>query len=59
MKTAHATPELLAGYAQGTLTRGMALLVASHLTYCPRAATRCHGWRRSAACSCAIPRFPT
>jgi putative transcriptional regulator len=35
MKTAHATPELLAGYAQGTLSRGMSLLVASHLTYCP------------------------
>jgi putative transcriptional regulator len=34
MKTAHATPELLAGYAQGTLSRGMSLLVASHLTYC-------------------------
>ncbi len=35
MKTAHATPEMLAGYAQGTLSRGMSLLVASHLTYCP------------------------
>jgi putative transcriptional regulator len=31
----HATPDLLAGYAAGSLSEGMGLLVASHLTYCP------------------------
>jgi putative transcriptional regulator len=35
MLTAHATPEILAGFAAGALSEGMSLLVASHLTYCP------------------------
>lgn len=35
MISAHATPELLAAHADGTLSDGMALLVASHLTFCP------------------------
>jgi putative transcriptional regulator len=33
---AHATPDLLAGYADGTLSDGMCVAVASHLTFCPR-----------------------
>jgi putative transcriptional regulator len=33
---AHATPDLLAGYADGSLSDGMCLAVASHLTFCPR-----------------------
>jgi putative transcriptional regulator len=32
---AHATPDLLAGYAAGSLSDGMSLVVASHMTYCP------------------------
>jgi putative transcriptional regulator len=32
---AHATPDLLAGYAAGSLSEGMSLVVASHMTYCP------------------------
>lgn len=35
MIAAHATPELLAAYADGSLSNGMSLLVASHLTFCP------------------------
>lgn len=35
MNTAHPKPELLAAYADGSLSDGMSLLVASHLTFCP------------------------
>ena len=35
MKLAHATPDLLAGYADGSLGDGMCLAVAGHLTFCP------------------------
>jgi putative transcriptional regulator len=35
MTTAHATADILAAYADGTLSEGMSLLVASHLTFCP------------------------
>jgi putative transcriptional regulator len=35
MISAHANPELLAAYADGSLSDGMSLLVASHLTFCP------------------------
>ncbi len=33
MTLAHATSDLLAGYADGSLSEGMSLLVASHLTF--------------------------
>jgi putative transcriptional regulator len=35
MISAHATPDILAAYADGSLSDGMSLLVASHLTFCP------------------------
>lgn len=35
MRIGHAPPALIADYAAGTLSPGMSLLVASHLTYCP------------------------
>lgn len=35
MTSAHATSDLLAGYAGGALSQGMCLMVASHLTFCP------------------------
>ena len=35
MTLAHATPELLTAYADGSLSEGLSLLVASHLTFCP------------------------
>ena len=35
MKSGHAPTETIADYAAGALTPGMALLVASHLSYCP------------------------
>ncbi len=35
MELSHATPSLLAAYADGALSEGMSLLVASHLTFCP------------------------
>ncbi len=35
MNLSHATSELLAAYAEGSLSEGMSLLVASHLTFCP------------------------
>jgi putative transcriptional regulator len=35
MTLAHATPDLLAGYADGSLGGGMCLAVAGHLTFCP------------------------
>lgn len=35
MELAHATSALLAAYADGALSEGMSLLVASHLTFCP------------------------
>ena len=31
----HPSPDILAGYADGSLSEGMTLLVASHLTFCP------------------------
>lgn len=34
MTTGHASNELLAAYADGSISDGMGLLVASHLTYC-------------------------
>lgn len=40
MTTAHVTPELLAAYADGSMSDGMSLLVASHLTYCPECRSR-------------------
>lgn len=36
MPTAHPSAEILAGYAAGSLSAGMSLLAASHLTFCPR-----------------------
>jgi len=35
MSQSHPTPEYLAGYASGTLSDGLSLLVGAHLTYCP------------------------
>lgn len=35
MALAHGTPELLTAYADGSLSEGLSLLVASHLTFCP------------------------
>jgi len=35
MASAHPTSELIAAYAAGTLSDGLSLVVASHLTYCP------------------------
>lgn len=40
MTTAHATAELLASYAGGSLSDGMRLIVESHLTFCPRCRSR-------------------
>ena len=40
MTTAHPTAEMLAGYAGGSLSDGMSLLVASHLTFCPQCRSR-------------------
>lgn len=38
--TAHASSELLAGYASGGLSEGMTLLVASHIALCPPCRSR-------------------
>ena len=35
MPSAHAPPDILAAYADGSLSEGMSLLVAGHLTFCP------------------------
>ncbi len=40
MTTAHATPDILTAYADGSLSEGMSLLVASHLTFCPECRAR-------------------
>lgn len=40
MTTAHATLEIVAAYADGSLAEGMSLLVASHLTFCPECRQR-------------------
>lgn len=40
MTTAHVTNDLLAAYADGAISDGMSLLVASHLTYCAECRTR-------------------
>ena len=40
MAFGHPTDEMLAAYAAGTASEGMALLVASHLTYCPTCRAR-------------------
>lgn len=40
MAFGHPTDEMLAAYAAGTSSEGMALLVAAHLTYCPACRSR-------------------
>jgi putative transcriptional regulator len=40
MIAAHANSDLLAAYADGSLSDGMSLLVASHLTFCPECRDR-------------------
>lgn len=40
MEFGHPTDEMLAAYAAGTASEGMALLVASHMTYCPACRAR-------------------
>jgi len=40
MTTAHASAEILTAYADGSMSDGMSLLVASHLTFCPECRDR-------------------
>ena len=40
MASAHPTPEMLSGYAVGAASDGVALLVATHLSFCPECRAR-------------------
>ena len=39
MASAHPSSELIAAYAAGSLSDGLSLAIASHLTYCPECRT--------------------